>query len=129
MTNNVALVGVAGGKSARSLYWWNSEKVGHQRTDSGLLDFGVREGDVAFIDGSIMAFSPWAIENLRLDERYTDFRSGYDDICVTALALGKRNVVANVTTHHHTRIGWRSPEVEARFAESEKTFREKWKIS
>lgn len=129
LEEDVALVGVCGGKGTDSLYWWNSEKVGHQMTDSGLLDFGPRTGDVGFIDGSIMVFSPWAVENLRFDERWTDFRSGYDDICLHALAAGKRVVVADVDTHHHTKVGWRSPEVEARFAESEQIFRAKWGIA
>ena len=126
IADDVALVGVAGGKSPESLYWWNYEKVGHQDTDSGLLDFGDRTGDVAFIEGSIMVFSPWAIENLRFDESFPDFRSGYDEICLTALDAGKRNVVVDVDTHHHTRVGWKSPEIEARFAESERMFQAKW---
>lgn len=125
---DVALVGVAGGKGRDSLQWWNSETVGHQMTDSGLVDFGERNGDVAFLEGSIIAFSPWAVENLRCDERYTDFRSGWDDVCLHALDAGKRNVVVDVDTHHHTTIGWKSPEIEARFMESERIFREKWGI-
>lgn len=123
---DVALVGVAGGKSDQSLYWWNGPKVGHQMTDSGLLDFGDRTGDVAFIEGSIMVFSPWAVENLSFDERYTDFRSGYDDICLHALEAGMRNVVVDVDTHHHTKVGWKSPEIEAAFVESERMFAGKW---
>jgi len=125
---DVALVGVAGGMGRDSLQWWNSETVGHQMTDSGPLDFGSRTGDVSFLEGSILVFSPWAVENLRFDERYPDFRSGYDDICLTALDAGKRNVVVDVDTHHHSPIGWKSPEVKAKFMESERIFREKWGI-
>lgn len=127
--DDVALVGVAGGKSDQSLHWWRGECVGHQMTDSGLIDFGARTGDVAFLEGSILVFSPWAVENLRFDERYPDFRSGYDDICLTARAGGKRNVVVDVDTHHHTQVGWRSPDVEAKFEESEQIFRTKWGIA
>lgn len=127
--DDVALVGVAGGKGRTSLYWWESEKVGHQYTDSGLLDFGPRAGDVAILEGSIMVLTPWAIEHLRFDERYPDFRSGYDDVCVTALEKGMRNVVVDVATAHHTTVGWKSPEIEAAFAQSEAIFREKWKIT
>lgn len=125
---DVALVGVAGGKGRDSLLWWNSETVGHQATDSGLLDFGARTGDVAFLEGSIIAFSPWAVGNLRCDERYTDFRSGWDDVCLHALDAGKRNLVVDVDTHHHTSIGWKSPQIRAKFMESERIFREKWGI-
>lgn len=128
MADDVALVGVAGGRSDQTLHWWNAEKVGHQYTNSGLLDFeGGRTGDVAFIEGSIMAFSPWAIENLRFDERYPGF-AGYDDICVTALKAGKRNVVADVSTHHHAMLGWRSEQRKAEFWAAEEIFREKWGI-
>ena len=47
-------------------------------------------------------------------------------VCLHALQAGKRNVVVDVDTHHHTRVGWKSPEIEARFVESERMFREKW---
>ena len=54
-------------------------------TDSGPLDFGrpVRVGEVLFIEGSIMVFSPWAIHTSGSITRYPGFL-GYDDICVTA---------------------------------------------
>jgi hypothetical protein len=128
LADDVALVGVCGGKSDQSLYWWNSEKVGHQMTDSGLLDFGPRTGDVAFIEGSIMVFSPWAVRNLRFDETYPGFSSGYDDICVHALRAGKRVTVADVDTHHHSTVGWKSPDAETKFAAAEQIFRAKWGI-
>lgn len=127
MGENVALVGVAGGGPA--LRWWDHSPIGHQMTDSGLIDFGQHTGDVEMIEGSVMVFSPWAVENLRCDERYTDFRSGWDDVCLHAREAGKRVVVADVDTHHHSTLGWKSPEVEARFAESERMFREKWGIA
>ncbi len=123
---DVALIGVAGGGPA--LRWWDHNPVGHQMTDSGLVDFGQRTGDVDMLEGSVLVFSPWAVENLRVDERYTDFRSGWDDVCLHAWAAGKRVVVADVDTHHHSTVGWKSPEVEARFAESERIFAEKWGI-
>ena len=124
MDDDVALVGVAGG--GPSLRWWDHSPIGHQMTDSGLIDFGQRTGDVEMLEGSILVFSPWAIENLRIDERYTDFRSGWDDVCLAARAAGKRCVVADVDTHHHSTVGFKSPEIEARFVESERLFAEKW---
>lgn len=121
---DVALVGVAGG--GPFLRWWDYTPIGHQMTDSGLINFGHRAGDVDMLEGSIVVFSPWAVENLRCDERYTDFRSGWDDVCLHARAAGKRVVVVDVDTHHHTTVGWKSPEIEARFVESELMFAEKW---
>lgn len=124
---DVAIVGVCGGRGDQSLAWWNSETVGHQMTDSGMLDFGERTGDVAFVEGSIMVFSPWAIEHLRFDERYPGFL-GYDDVCLTARAQGKRVVVADVDTHHHSTIGFKSLQIAAEWDVAEGIFREKWGI-
>lgn len=124
LTDDVALVGVAGG--GPHLRWWDHSPIGHQMTDSGLIDFGSRTGDVDMLEGSVIVFSPWAVENLTIDERYTDFRSGWDDVCLSAREAGKRVVVADVDTHHHTTVGWKSPEIEAKFAESERIFADKW---
>lgn len=123
--SDVVLAGVCGGKGDKTLAWWDSETVGHQMTDSGLLDFGDRTGDVAFIEGSIMVFSPWAVHNLRFDARYPGFL-GYDDVCLTARAEGKRVVVADVDTHHHSTIGFKSPEIAAAWDVAEQIFQAKW---
>lgn len=122
---DVALVGVCGGKGDQTLAWWESEKVGHQMTDSGLLDFGPRSGDVAFIEGSIMVFSPWAVENLRFDPRYPGFL-GYDDVCLTAREAGKRVTVVDVDTHHHSTVGFKSPEIARAWDVAEQIFQAKW---
>ena len=123
--SDVALVGVCGGKGDKTLGWWESETVGHQMTDSGRLDFGLRTGDVAFIEGSLMVFSPWAIENLRFDTRYPGFL-GYDDICLTAREAGKRVTVVDVDTHHHTTVGFKSPAIAEAWDAAEVMFQRKW---
>ncbi len=125
LTDDVALVGVCGGKGDKSLAWWNSETVGHQMTDSGMIDFGPRTGDVAFIEGSIMVFSPWAVQHLRFDQRYPGWL-GYDDICLTARDMGKRVTVVDVDTHHHSTIGFKSPAIAAAWDVAEEIFLEKW---
>lgn len=125
---DVAMAGVCGGRGDKTLAWWSSETVGHQMTDSGLLDFGEREGDVAFIEGSIMAFSPWAVEHLRFDERYPGFL-GYDDICLTARAASKRVTVVDVDTHHHSTVGFKSPTIAIAWDVAEEIFQEKWGIA
>lgn len=121
----VAIVGVCGGKGDQTLAWWTSETVGHQMTDSGMVDFGQRTGDVAFVEGSLMAFSTWAVDNLRFDPRYPGFL-GYDDVCLTARAAGRRVVVADVDTHHHTTTGFKSPAIAAAWDVAEAIFQRKW---
>lgn len=121
----VALVGVAGGRGVGSLAWWNAETVGHQLIDTGLLDFGPRTGDVDALEGSILVFSPWAIEHLRFDTRFVGFH-GYDEIAAQARAAGRRVVVADVDTHHHTSVGFKSPESAREWQRADALFRKKW---
>lgn len=121
---DVAIVGVCGGRGDQSLAWWQSETVGRQMTDSGMLDFG-GTGEVAFVEGSLMVFSPWAVEHLRFDPGYPGFL-GYDDICLAARAAGKRVVVADVDTHHHTTVGFKSPQIAQAWDVAEAIFQRKW---
>lgn len=122
---DVALVGVAGGRGIRSLDWWEYETVGHQLTDSGMLDFGPRTGLVDDLEGSLLVLSRWAIENLRFDESYGGFH-GYDDIGMHANAAGKAVVVADIDTHHHTGVGFRSPQSAAEWERANERFKRKW---
>lgn len=124
---NVALVGVAGGRDVRTLAWWNHETLGHQVIDTGVLDLGPRTGDVDSLEGSIIALSPWAITNLRFDERFTGFH-GYDEIGLAARRAGKRVVVANVTTHHHTQLGFTSVSSQEAWFAADRMFREKYDL-
>ncbi len=120
---NVALVGVAGGGSSMS--WWNVNPIGHQLTDSGMLEFGDRrEGDVDMIEGSLMVFSRWAVAHLRFDEDYEFL--GYDDVCLEARAVGKRVLVRDIDTHHHSTVGYKSESVREMWKRSEKIFNQKW---
>lgn len=121
---DIALVGVAGG--GPSMSWWNIDPIGYQLTDSGPVIFGdgQRWGDVDMIEGSFMAFSPWAVQELRFDERYEFL--GYDDICLEARRAGKRVVVAAIDTHHHSTLGYKSDSVKAMWERSEKIFNSKW---
>lgn len=123
LADDVAIVGVAGGGPC--MWWWNHDPIGHQTTDSRHLEFGGRRtGDVSIVEGSYMVFSPWAIENLRFDETYEFL--GYDDVCLHALEAGKRVIVADIDTHHHTTLGFKSPQVEAMWNRAAVRFRQKW---
>ncbi len=121
----IALVGCDGSTDYPGLAWWNGTTLGYQMTDSGICDFrGESEGDALFIEGSFMCFSPWAVENLRFDERYTFL--GYDDICMAARMAGKRTVVRDIATHHHSTMGFKSPAIERSWRDHERLFEEKW---
>lgn len=121
---DVALVGVAGGGGA-SLHWWNHEPVGHQLTDVMNIDFGQREGDVTLIEGSLMVLSPWALAHLRFDPQFTDWH-GYDEIGMQAVAAGKRVVVVDVDTHHHSQMGYASEQSAASHHEAARLYADKW---
>lgn len=124
--DNVGMVGVAGARDVNQLGWWFCPKVGHQRTDGlGMLDFGERSGDVEALEGSFLAVGPWFIQNIRFDERYPGFH-GYDTIAMDVFKLGKRVIVADIDTYHHTPGGFRSPESQADWDRSSDIYDERW---
>jgi hypothetical protein len=124
---DVALVGVAGGRGVRSLAWWNHETAGWQRTNDRDLDFGPRTGDVDSIEGSLMAFSPWAITNLRFDETFGGWH-GYDEIGLSARRAGRRVLVADVDTHHHTTLGFDTEASQQAWFAADEQFRRKYRL-
>jgi|KBSSwiStaDraftv2_1062776.scaffolds.fasta_scaffold21726_6 hypothetical protein len=122
---DVALVGVAGGDARSGLAWWNIDPIGHQLTDSMNIDFGKHAGDVTLLEGSILAFSPWAMGHLTFDEDYLGFH-GYDEIAMQAISKGKRVVVVDVDTHHHSTLGFDSLDSHAEWHRADERFRKKW---
>lgn len=123
-----SVVGVAGAWGVTGLAWWNANPVGHQVAGNTVLDFGLREGYVNALEGSFLAFSPWAVKNLRLDESYPGFH-GYDcDIGMQATAAGRMPMVIDLDTHHHGtgRLGFRSQESHEEWLRADVIFREKW---
>jgi len=77
------------------------------------------------LEGSIIVMTPWAVDNLLFDEGYGGFH-GYDDIGYEAVARGKRVAVADIDTHHHTVLGWRTPDRRAAWLAANDRFKEKW---
>ncbi|MFN8112845.1 MAG: glycosyltransferase [Solirubrobacterales bacterium] len=119
---DVALVGCAGAIDVRSIAWWEGAVTWASFTHV-FDDFGGGEipgiswapekipvyaetGEVQTIDGFVIAFSPWAIENLRFDESIGGVLHGYDfDICMQAHLAGKKVVTAPMrVAHHHSLI-------------------------
>lgn len=120
---DVAVVGVAGARGVSGIAWWNFDTVGHQTIDTGLIDFGPREGDVDALEGSFLAFTPWAVRNLRFDP--DDGFHGYDvTIARKAVDAGKRAVVADIHTHHHTQVGFKTAASEQAWYHADQRVRE-----
>jgi glycosyltransferase involved in cell wall biosynthesis len=124
---DVFLAGVAGGGGTNGLAWWTVDPVGHQRTDAMNIDFGRRTGDVDLLEGSILAFSPEAVRALRFDTAYPGFH-GYDEIAAQAHNLGKRVVVADVDTHHHNSMGFKSAASAEEWLAADRLYRKKWGV-
>lgn len=127
---DVALVGCAGALDVRSIAWWEGSvtwaSFTHRYTESGggelpaltwlpdAIPVFAETGEVDSIDGFVMAFSPWAIQNLRFDESIGGAIHGYDfDICMQARDAGKKVVTADLrVVHHHSlelirdELGW-----------------------
>ena len=82
-------------------------------------------GEVDSIDGLLIAFSPWAIENLRFDESIGGRMHGYDfDICMQARAAGKKVVATDLGVIHHHQLDLMS-EAEA-WVETHVKLTKKW---
>mgnify|MGYP001610298372 CR=1 FL=1 len=123
----VILAGVAGGSGRHGLAWWNHDPVGHQQTDAMSIDFGPRSGDVDLLEGSLLVFGPRAVADLRFDLQYPGFH-GYDDIGMQAAQMG-RVVVVDVDTHHHTPMGFKTPDSQTQWWAADRLYRDKWQLT
>lgn len=117
---DVAIVGCAGAVDVRNIAWWEGSvrwaSYTHRFDELGggeipalswipeHVPIYAELGEVDSIDGFVMAFSPWAIENLRFDESIGGNLHGYDfDISMQARVAGKKVVVADLkVVHHHS---------------------------
>ncbi len=120
---SVAIVGLIGARGVQGVEWWFGDRAGRV-TDLaiGLHDFGFENPDVHSLDGMMLALSPWALANLRLEGLgYAGFH-GYDaELCFQARAAGKRVVVADITATHHSAGGFTQG-----LAEAEEVFQRRW---
>lgn len=105
---DVALVGVQGRRGAVGLREPGSAVVGDVRW-GGPFDerppAAHHAVEVELADGMLLAFSPWAIRELRVDLRFEPHFHLYDrDLCFQARSRGKRVlVIATDATHHFRR--------------------------
>ena len=118
---DVGLVGCAGAVGVRSIAWWEGAvtwaSFTHHYEELGggeipALTWLARDtpsyaklSEVDMVDGFVLGFSPWAIENLRFDEITGGALHGYDfDICHQARDKGKKVVTADLKVIHHHSI-------------------------
>jgi hypothetical protein len=105
---DVAILGAMGGIGVTSVAWWQASRLyGGFRPTEGLRlappwERGRHEVDC--VDGFIMAFSPWAVRELRFDESLAPGFHAYDvDICTEARARGRRVLVEDIAVGHPIR--------------------------
>ena len=112
----VAVVGCVGATGVRDIAWWdgsprgNSAPYHYGELGGGQLPWrGLGKeadsgpGEVDALYGVMLALSPWAVRNLRLDESI-GMLHGYDfDICRQARAAGRKVLTADLgIAHHHS---------------------------
>jgi GT2 family glycosyltransferase len=109
----VAVVGCIGATGVRDIAWWdgvvrwNSASYRYGELGGGELLWPpppgspAAPGEVDSLYGVLLAFSPWAIQNLRFDESI-GMLHGYDfDICRQARAAGRKVIAADLRVAHH----------------------------
>jgi hypothetical protein len=135
----VGLVGCAGALDVRSIAWWEGsvtlasfinryEEHGGGDLASFSWDWDdappwAQIGEVETLDGFVLAFSPWAVRNIRFDESLSHFH-GYDlDYCLQVREAGRTVRTADFRAIHHRQIEMLpDPEewIEAHIAVAEK---------
>jgi hypothetical protein len=123
---NIGILGIAGGTRGNGIAWWNHSPIGHQQTDVMLIDFGVRSGFADLLEGSLLAITERGLGRIYFDTQYPGFH-GYDvDICAQVAEAGLSVVVADIDTHHHTQMGFKSGESHRDWLKADEIFRRKW---
>lgn len=113
----VGVIGCVGAIGVRSIAWWEGSVTlasfvnRYEEHGGGELEaFSwtweeappyARVGEVDTLDGFLLAFSPWAVANVRFDETLQHFH-GYDlDYCLQVREGGRKVMTADVRAIHH----------------------------
>jgi GT2 family glycosyltransferase len=108
----VAVVGCLGATGVRDIAWWDGEitwnaaPYQYGELGGGTLLLGPTAGrpgtgEVDTVYGVMLAFSPWAVRNLRFDES-VGLLHGYDfDICRQVRLAGRKVLAADIAVAHH----------------------------
>lgn len=128
-----AVLGPVGARGVRSLAWWEADvtfgRVGAPNvTLEPIMHAEVPYGwhQVDSVDGLMMVLSPWAVREVRFDERFAAYFHGYDvDYCFEVRAQGRRCLVAPLGAIHYG--VWRPTRVD-RWIEAHVLWQRKWAI-
>ncbi|HTX30990.1 MAG TPA: glycosyltransferase [Solirubrobacteraceae bacterium] len=110
----VGVVGCVGALGTRDMAWWDgrlswtSAPYRYSEFGGGELDWiddgsaaSRAPGEVDSLYGVVLVLSPWAVQNLRLDESI-GLLHGYDfDLCHQARAAGRKVLAADLKVVHH----------------------------
>jgi hypothetical protein len=109
---DVAIAGCAGASGVTSVAWWEGAvsrgRVIHRYEEHGGGDLPALDWShpspaparVDAVDGVLLVLSPWAVRNLRFDERLRNH--GFDlDLCLQARAAGRAVSTMDVQVVHH----------------------------
>lgn len=122
---NAGILGVVGATDVVSIAWWLGSGFGRVEESRGVIELGPRSGEVDTVDGLFIAFSPWAVQNVRFDPQVARAFHGYDvDVCFSARQRGRRVTVAEIDLFHHTRGGYGN---RREFVEADMRWRAKWR--
>lgn len=113
------------------ILWWEAGLVGRQQTDSMRVGAAPFLGPAHALDGSCLILSDAAVRGLHFDEQIPGAWHGYDvDLCLLAHrwrwsedAVG----VVPLATHHHTTVGFKSPQIAADWALAHEYVTQKWR--
>jgi hypothetical protein len=114
---DVGVAGCVGAVGVRSIAWWEASVtlasfVNRYEEHGGgdLASFSwqwddappyARTGEVETLDGFLLGFSPWTVQNVRFDEALGKFH-GYDlDFCLQVRDAGRKVVTADVRAIHY----------------------------
>jgi hypothetical protein len=115
------VVGCVGAVGVRSIAWWEgsvtlasfvNRYAAHGGGDLESFSWDpasappwTRTGEVETLDGFVMAFTPWAIANVRFDEGLESRFHGYDlDYCLQVREAGRKVLTAPFRAVHHREI-------------------------
>jgi len=122
------IVGVYGRRGATGVDEPGSAHVGHVRWGGPFEPEPPPTGppvEAEFVDGMVLALSPWAVRELRFDPRFAPHFHLYDrDVCFQARAAGRRVLVLTTSVTHHFRRA--ALESRADFVEALLLLHRKW---